>query len=102
MSEDSVCDDLFNEGAGLGGGLLFLAGQVDGGDLESVKEQAGSFRVKRITGDASEHLADAELDGGAVFWQRQVKGGGAAAARFEVSYGFAGGVMVVAEKFLFE
>jgi hypothetical protein len=42
-------------------------GQVEGGDLEAVDEQAGALRVDGVEGDAAEDLGEAELDGGAVF-----------------------------------
>jgi hypothetical protein len=87
-------------GCGLGLGLGF--GEVEAGDLEAVEEEAGSAGVDVVGGDALEDLADGGLDGGAVFGERQVEGGAAAAALARVGDGFSGGVVVVAELFLAE
>ena len=76
-------------------GLLF--GQVEGGDLEAVEEQAGAAGVEVVGGDALEDLADGGLDGGAVLGEGQVEGGAAGAAGARVGGGAAGGVVVVAE-----
>jgi hypothetical protein len=71
--------------------------QVEGGDLQAVKEQAGAAGIERVGGDVAEDLADGCLNGAAVFGEGQVEGGlggvlarctGARAAR---------GVVVVAE-----
>ncbi len=87
-------------GCGLGIGLGF--GEVEAGDLEAVEEEAGAAWVDVVGGDALEDLADGGLDGGAVFGERQVEGGAAAAALARVGDGFSGGVVVVAELFLAE
>jgi hypothetical protein len=84
----------------VGGGLGF--GEVEAGDLEAVEEEAGAAGVDVVGGDALEDLADGGLDSGAVFGQRQMEGGAAAAAPARVGDGFAGGVVVVAELFLAE
>ena len=72
-------------------------GEVGAGDLEAVEEEAGAAGVDVVGGDALEDLADGGLDGGAVFGEREVKGGAATAAAAWVGYGLAGGVVVVAE-----
>jgi hypothetical protein len=74
-------------------------GEVEAGDLESVEEEAGAARVDLVGGDALQDLADGVLDGGTVFWERQVEGGAAGLALLGVGYRFAGGVVVVAEVF---
>jgi hypothetical protein len=76
--------------------------EVEAGDLEAVEEESGAAGVDVVGGDALEDLADGGLDGGAVFGQRQVEGGAAAAALVWVGDGFSGGVVVVAELFLAE
>ena len=104
-AEDGVDGDLFyglgcrlGFGGGLGGGLGF--GEVEAGDLEAVKEEAGAAGVDVVGGDALEDLADGVLDGGSVFGERDFEGGAAASAAARVSRGFAGVVVVVAELFL--
>jgi hypothetical protein len=67
-----VGDGLVFELAGVARGGF---GDVQGGDLEAVEEQAGAAGVERVGGDAGEDLADRGLDGGAVFDQGQVEGG---------------------------
>jgi hypothetical protein len=47
--------------------IALLFGEVEAGDLQAVEEQAGSFRVEVIAGDALEDHSDGGLDGGAVF-----------------------------------
>jgi hypothetical protein len=79
------------------GGLGF--GEVEAGDLEAVEEEAGATGVDVVGGDALEDLADGVLDGGAVFWKRDLEGGAAAAAGARVGCGSAGGVVVEAEVF---
>jgi len=91
---------------GLGFGGWFCAGldfgQVEAGDLEAVEQEAGAAGVDVVCGYALQDLADGGLDGGAVFGQRQVEGGAAAAALFGVRDWLSGGVVVVAELFLTE
>jgi hypothetical protein len=100
-----VVDELVD---GFGG-----AGRVDGfdglgfgqggeGDLEAVEEEAGAFGVDGVAGDAVEDVAEGELDGGAVFEVGEDEGGLVLAAGWEVLDGAAGGVVVVAEIFMFE
>jgi hypothetical protein len=43
-----------------------LEGEVGGGDLEAVEEEAGAFGVELVAGDASEDVAEGDLDGGGV------------------------------------
>ncbi len=74
-------------------------GEVEGGDLEAVEEQAGSSGVDFVGGDALEDFSDGGLDGGAVFGQGEGEGVGAAASGLWVYDGFARGVVVVAELF---
>ncbi len=73
------------------------SGEVRGGDLQAVKEEAGTARVEIVGGDAPEDIADGELDGGAVFGPGEGEGGAAAAADLGAADGTAGGVVVVAE-----
>jgi hypothetical protein len=106
-AEGGVDGDLFHGlvcrlgfGGGSCGGLGF--GQIEAGYLETVGEEAGASRVDVVGGDALEDFSDGGLDGGAVFRQRQVEVGAAAAALFWVGDGFSCGVVVVAELFLAE
>lgn len=98
-AEGGVDGDLFY---GLGfrfrEGLWF--GEVEAGDLEAVEEEAGAARVDVVGGDALQDFADGGLDGGAVFGERQMEVGAAAAALFWFSDRTAGGVVVVAELFV--
>jgi hypothetical protein len=73
-------------------------GQVHGGDLEAVEEEAGAAGIEFVGGDALQDFADGVLDGGAVFGQGEGEGA-ATAAGGGVGDGFAGGVVVVAEGF---
>ena len=92
-----VLGDLFHNiavgGVLAGGGF----GQVEAGDLEAVEEEACAAGVEVVGGDAAEDFADGGLDGAAVLGDGEVEGGLAGAAGFQVGYGFAGGVVVVAE-----
>jgi hypothetical protein len=92
-----VLGDFFHEV--VGGGVLAGGGfgQVEGGDLEAVEEESGAAGVEVVGGDAAEDFADGGLDGAAVLGDGEVEGGLAGAAGFQVGYGFAGGVVVVAE-----
>ena len=76
-AEEGVCGDVFNRGCGAVFGGRF--GEVETGDLEAVEEQAGAARVNLVGGDALEDVADAELDGGAIFGVREVEVSGAGA-----------------------
>jgi hypothetical protein len=57
---------------------LLLFGEVEAGDLEAVEEQAGSFGVEVVGGDALEDEADGGLDGRAVLGHGEVEAGVAA------------------------
>lgn len=88
--------DLFDCGAGFGGGVLL---QVLGGDLKAVEEQAGAARVDVMGGDAVEDFAEGELDGAAVFGVGKLEYllMECAAAAFPVWEGLAGFLVEVAE-----
>jgi hypothetical protein len=104
-AEGGIDGDLFHgfDGFWSGVALGWLGfGEVEAGDLEAVEEETGATGVDVVGGDALEDFSDGGLDGGAVFWQRQVEGGAAAAALFWVGDGFSCGVVVVAELFLAE
>ena len=77
----------------VGGGF----GEVEAGDLEAVEEEAGAAGVDVVGGDALKDFADGGLDCRAVFGQREVEVGAAAAALSWVRGWFSRGVMVVAE-----
>ena len=79
-----------------------MFGEVEAGDLEAVEEEAGAARVDVVGSDALEDLADGVLDGGAVFWEWELEGGASAWMVVRMRRGFAGGVVVVAERFLAE
>jgi hypothetical protein len=91
VAEGVVFGDFFD---GLGCGWIFLlAGEVGGGDLEAVEEDAGALVVEVAGGDAAEDVEDGDLDGGAVldglhFEDADAAGEGGVAA---------GAVVVVAE-----
>jgi len=75
---DGVDDDFGNGFNGLRvfGGL----GEVAGGDLEGVEQEAGAARVDGVGGDAADDFADALEDGGAVLGDGELEGGFAVAA----------------------
>ena len=79
-------------------------GQVGGGDLEAVEEEAGAAWIELVGGDAAKDVDDGELEADAVVAVREleVEGGLATAARARVWGGFAGGVVVEAEIFAAE
>jgi hypothetical protein len=79
------------------GGLRF--GEVEAGDLEAVEEETGAAGIDVVGGNALEDLADGVLDGRAVFGERELEGGAAAASGAWILYRFAGVVVVVAEVF---
>jgi hypothetical protein len=97
-AEGLVGDDAVDH-LDVAGGVFVLFGfgvlKVDAGDLEAVEEEAGAFGVDLVARDAGEDFADGELDGGVVFEDGQVEVWG----RLGASGGFAGGVVVVAERF---
>ena len=99
-AEVGVDGDLFDEDGRRCRLLLRLGfGQVEAGDLEAVEEETGAAGIDAVGGDALEDEADGGLDGGAVLWEREVEGGGAAASLARVGDGCPGGVVVVAEFF---
>ena len=65
-----VVGDVFDEGFGGGvevrGGGFGVRGEVCGGDLESVEEEAGAFGVDVGSGDAGEDVVEGELDAGPI------------------------------------
>ena len=81
-------------GACAGGAGLFW--EVVGGDAQAVEEEAGAGGVEGIGGDAGEDVGDGELDGVAVFEQREGEGG-VEGGDVEVFGRAAGGVVVEAE-----
>ena len=83
-------------------GVLRGFGEVRGGDLECVEEEAGAAGVDLVEGDALDDLADGGLDGGAVFGEGEVEGGLRSSALADVFHRAAGLVVVVAEIFVFE
>jgi hypothetical protein len=91
--------DLFDEFVGV---FRFLrwgeAREVLAGDLEGVEDEAGSFGVDGVGGEAAEDFSEAGLDGGAVFREWNVEGGAVWAGGL-AGCGFAGGVVVIAELF---
>lgn len=90
-------DDFFHGSSLLGCGAGCGSGEVEGGDLKSVKEEAGAAGVEVVGGDTLEDFADGELDGGAVLGQGQGEGGATAAAGVGIGDGTARAVVVVAE-----
>jgi hypothetical protein len=85
-----VLEDLVYGFEVVGGGGF---GEVGGGDLERVEEEAGAFGVEQTGGDALDDDADGGLDGAAVLGERELEGGDEGWGGF----GFAGGVVEVAE-----
>jgi hypothetical protein len=73
-------------------------GEVHGGDLETVEEQAGAAGVDFVGGDALEDFSEGVLDGGTVLGRGECEGA-AGSSGFGVGDGLAGGVVVVAEGF---
>jgi hypothetical protein len=113
-SEDSVFgieDGVFDGGEGLVGRERGGFWQVEGGDLETVEEQAGAAGVYSVERDAAEDDADGGLDGGTVFGVGQDEGGlggfgvgleASARSEFRYGNGWASGVVVVAKSFFAE
>jgi hypothetical protein len=67
VSVAEVEGDLFDHGLGVGIGVGGVAaGQVGGGDLEAVEQEAGAFGVEVAAGEAAEDVVEGELDAGAV------------------------------------
>ena len=82
-------------------GICRVWGEVGGGDLEAVEEEAGAAGVELVGGEAIEDLADGLLDGGAVLGDGEGEGGGSVLALGEVQCGEGargvGGAVVEAE-----
>ncbi len=105
IAEDGVGDDLIHHFDIDVVGVFRLwrdAGEVGAGDLEAVKEQAGSFGVDLVACDTGEDLADGALDSGTVLRHADVEAGSTAAVLVRILDGAAGGVVVVAEVFVAE
>ena len=77
-------------------------GEVAAGDLQAVEEEAGAARVDLVAGDALENLADGELDGSAVFREREVEDGFGGWGGGGFGEGFTGFAVVEAEFFVAE
>ncbi len=74
-------------------------GEVAGGDLEGVEQEAGAFGVELVGGEAAHDFAEIELDGGAVVGLEEGEGGvvGLSGLGDRFRDCAAGGVVVVAE-----
>jgi hypothetical protein len=96
-TEGGVFDDLLHVDVDcLGRGF----GEVEGGDLETVEQQAGAALIEVVGGDALEDLGEGELDAGAVGElgdAREGEGAEAGLAGRGVLDGAARGVVEVAE-----
>ncbi len=88
-------DDGFFDGGGVDGDGGGLPGEVAGGELQGVEEEAGAAGVEGGLGEAVDDLADGELDGGAVLGHGEGEGFGVRGAG-EVGRG-AVGLVEVAE-----
>jgi hypothetical protein len=55
------------------GGEAFLGGQVVGGELEGVEDEAGAAVVDGLVGDADGDFAESLLDGGAILRTGEVE-----------------------------
>jgi hypothetical protein len=75
--------------------------EVEGGDVEAVEEEAGAFGVEGVGGDAGEDVGDGVLDDVGVLEGREDEDG-VEGVLAEVFWGFAGGVVEVAEAFAAE
>ena len=71
--------------------------EVGAGNGEGVEDEPGAAGVEVVGGKALEDEAKRGLYRGAVFGQRKLEGGAAAAALLRVLRGATGGVVVVAE-----
>jgi len=97
-AEHGVFDDLLDEGHGLGLGLR--PRQVEAGDLQAIEQQPGAARIQIVGGDALQHLAERELQGGAVLGHAALEGAQAGLARGGVFHRAARSVVEVAEIFV--
>jgi hypothetical protein len=103
-TQSGVDDDLLYQGVLLGefGVAAGEAGQVEAGDLQAVEQQAGSFGIDLVGGDAAQDFADRALDGAAVLGEWEVEMSLVGAALMGVFHGTPGGVVVVAKFFAAE
>jgi hypothetical protein len=104
-----VRDGLWNVGGEVRGGDLeaveqeagavdieFVGGEVRGGDLEAVEQEAGAVDIEFVGGEAADDLEEGLLEGGGVGWRGDVEAAPGAAS-VGVLDGKPGGVVVVAE-----
>jgi len=78
-------------------GVALVLGEVGGGELQSIEEEASAPEVDVVTGDAGDDAAEAFLYLGAGVGGGHVEGVAAGLAEACVGDGAAGEVMVVAE-----
>ena len=78
-------------------GVALVLGEVGGGELQSVEEEAGAAEVDVVAGDAVDDAAEGFLDLGAGVGGGHVEGVAAGLSEASVGDGAAGEVMVVAE-----
>jgi hypothetical protein len=81
----------------LGLSLPLLGGEVGGGDLQGVEDEAGAAGVDVVGGKTGENLSEGDLDSGSAGGCFEVEGVGAGAAAARVGDGLAGVVVVVTE-----
>jgi len=74
--------------------------QVEAGDLQAIEQQPGAARIQIVGGDALQHLAERELQGGAVLGHAALEGAQAGLARGGVFHRAARSVVEVAEIFV--
>ncbi len=99
---DGIEDDLFDRAGARGFGRFPGGRQVAAGDLQAVEEQAGTFGVEGVGGEAGEDLGDGELDGSAVLQVAQEECFLSGAPVAEVFHRAAILVVKIAKFFLFE
>ena len=91
------CGGRWLVGGFVGVGVVFaVAGDVEGGELESVEEGSGAAAVDVVGGEVGDDGADGLLDGGAGGGRGQGEGVAAGVAGLGVGDGLALGVVVVA------
>jgi hypothetical protein len=77
--------------------VALVFGEVGGGELEGVEEEAGAAEVDVVAGDAGDDAGEGVLDLGAGVGGGHTEGVAAGAAEACVGDGTAGLVMVIAE-----